>query len=92
MKQDKKDLKAKNEIIKNLETELINKQQLEIDLAEMTNKLQDLQAKVNSKAHNECVEHLKKISELTNTVNCLETDKEVLQIQNENLDEVSKTP
>ncbi|XP_037814123.1 rho-associated protein kinase 1 [Lucilia sericata] len=72
----KKELKLKSETIKKFESDLESKKKLEINLKEMSNKLEELEAKVKSKTHNECVEHLKQISELTNKINCLESENQ----------------
>ncbi|XP_065370205.1 putative leucine-rich repeat-containing protein DDB_G0290503 isoform X2 [Calliphora vicina] len=85
LSQFKKDLKSKVEIIKKFESDLEDKKKLETNLTEVTNKLEELQNKLKNKSHNECVEHVKQISELTNRVNCLETDKEAMSHQNEQL-------
>ncbi|XP_046811792.1 nuclear matrix constituent protein 1 [Lucilia cuprina] len=72
----KRELKTKAETIKKLENDLESKKKLEINFKEMSSKLEELEAKVRSKSHNECVEHLKQISELTNKINCLESERE----------------
>ncbi|KAM7343859.1 salto isoform 2-T2 [Cochliomyia hominivorax] len=84
---DKKELKVKMELIKKLEIDLEDKKKLEIDLKEKSKKLEDLEIKLKNKTYNECLDHLKQISDLNSQLKCLESEKEEFKQQNESLEQ-----
>lgn len=92
---EKKELKNKNDTIKKLENDLVDKKILETKLADMTLKIQELkdkQEKLDNQDKPELIsadnstEHLQQIAELQNVVNTLESEKIKMETKTEKLE------